>query len=42
VSGKRTRLRANWSNIAALAVTTASVALLTWGWLDLAAQQVCS
>lgn len=39
---KRTRLRPNWSNIAAAAVTTASVLLVTWGWLDIAADKVCA
>ncbi len=38
---KRTRLRPNWGNIAALAVTTASVLLVVWGWLDIAADKAC-
>jgi len=38
---RRTRLRPNWPNLAALAVTTASVWLITWGWLGVAADKVC-
>ncbi|GAA1936628.1 hypothetical protein GCM10009775_30680 [Microbacterium aoyamense] len=39
---KRTRLVPNWGNIAAAAVTSASILLVTWGMFDLAADKVCA
>lgn len=39
-AARPTRLRPNWSNIAALTVTVASVLLVTWGMLAVAADQV--